>query len=191
MDLKELLGEDLYKQVMQKLGDHKIDIVSNGQWFPKEKFNAVNEDNKNLKKQLKERDGQLEELKKIDPEGLKQKIEELQQTNEQTKNDYEKKLADQAFNFALKGALADAKVKNPKTVEALLNKDAIKLDGDKLLGLEEQLKAIKESDAYLFESEKQQQQTPPKWSTGTHQNPSNDGEPTSLHEALAQRFSQN
>lgn len=59
MSLKELLGDDLYAQVIEKAGDQKIDIVSNGQWFPKERFDAVNNEKKELKSQLDERDQQL------------------------------------------------------------------------------------------------------------------------------------
>jgi hypothetical protein len=35
----------------------------------------------------------------------------------------------------------------------LLNLENIKLDGDNLIGLDDQLKAIKESDDYLFEDQ--------------------------------------
>lgn len=62
MDLKELLGEELYKQVIEKTGDKKIALVSDGNWIPKEKFNELNENTKDLKKQLKDRDAQLAEL---------------------------------------------------------------------------------------------------------------------------------
>jgi hypothetical protein len=60
-----------------------------------------------------------------------------------------------------------------------LNKEAIKLDGDKLLGLEEQLKNLKESDSYLFDSEQQQQQQPPKFTTGQHHKGTTDKNPFS------------
>ncbi|WP_026582130.1 phage scaffolding protein [Bacillus sp. J33] len=192
MDLKELLGEDLYNQVMQKAGENKIAIVSDGNWFPKEKFNQVNNDNKDLKKQLKDRDDQLSDLKTkaAGNEELTKQINDLTELNKKTAADYQAKLDQQAFDFALKDALSVAKAKNPKAVEALLNKEAIKLDGDKLLGLEEQLKAIKESDSYLFELEQQQQQqgSGVKFTTGQHQKQSG-GEPGSLAEALAQKFS--
>jgi hypothetical protein len=62
MDLKELLGEELFGQVMEKVRDKKIAIVSDGNWIPKEKFNELNENAKELKKQLKDRDTQLAEL---------------------------------------------------------------------------------------------------------------------------------
>jgi hypothetical protein len=191
MDLKELLGEDLYNQVMQKAGDSKIAIVSDGNWFPKDKFDQVNSDNKDLKKQLKDRDVQLSELKTkaTGNEELTKQINELTELNKKTAADYQAKLDQQSFDFALKDALSGAKAKNPKAVEALLNKDSIKLDGDKLLGLDEQLKGIKESDSYLFDSEDQhRQQTTTKYTTGNHQRQTA-GEPASLGEALAHRFS--
>jgi hypothetical protein len=189
MELKELLGEDLYNQVMQKAGDSKIAIVSDGNWFPKDKFDQVNSDNKDLKKQLKDRDVQLSELKTkaTGNEELTKQINDLTEQNKKTAADYQAKLDQQSFDFALKDALSGAKAKNPKAVEALLNKDSIKLDGDKLLGLDDQLKAIKESDSYLFDSE-EQQQTNTKFTTGNHQRETG-GEPASLQEALAQRFS--
>jgi hypothetical protein len=193
MDLKEMLGEDLYNQVIAKAGSNKIAVVSDGNWFPKEKFDQVNSDNKDLKKQLKDRDDQLADLKTkaAGNEDLTKQINDLTEMNKKTAADYQAKLDQQAFDFALKDALTGAKAKNPKAVEALLKKDAIKLDGDKLLGLDEQLKAIKESDSYLFESEQQQQQQQqqtPKFTIGQHQQQQT-GAPTSLAEALAQRFS--
>lgn len=188
MDLKELLGEELYKQVMEKAGDKKIAIVSDGNWIPKEKFNELNENTKELKKQLKDRDAQLTELgeKAKGHEELTAKINELTEVNKKTEADYQKKLDQQAFDFALKSALTNAKAKNPKAVEALLNKESIKLDGDKLLGLEDQLKALQKSDAYLFEAE--QQPSKPTFSHGQHQTTSA-GEPSTLFDALNQKFS--
>ncbi|MEH6988131.1 MAG: phage scaffolding protein [Bacillota bacterium] len=192
MDLKELLGEDLYNRVIQKAGENKIAIVSDGNWFPKEKFDQVNNDNKDLKKQLKDRDEQLSDLKikAAGNEELTKQINDLTELNKKTASDYQAKLDQQAFDFALKEALSGAKAKNPKAVEALLNKEAIKLDGEKLLGLEEQLKAIKESDSYLFETEQQQHQQGSgiKFTTGQHQKQSG-GEPSTLLDALNQRFS--
>lgn len=162
MDLKELLGEELYKQVMEKAGDHKIEIVSNGQWFPKEKFDDVNTSLKELKDQMKDRDKQLEELKTkaTGNEELQKQIQELQEKNENTEKEYQQKLQQQTFDYALKDALSGAKVRNPKAAKALLDLESIKLDGDKLLGLEDQLKTIKESDPYLFEEETPSEPSP-------------------------------
>jgi hypothetical protein len=155
MDLKELLGEELYNQVIEKTGDNKIAIVSDGNWFPKEKFNEVNNDNKELKKELKQRDEQLETLsvKAKGNEELTNEINTLKEANKTAQEEYDRKLAEFQKESKLDLALKDAKAKNPKAVKALLNNEAIKLDGDTLLGLEEQLKSLKESDGYLFGEE--------------------------------------
>jgi len=176
MDLKELLGEELYNQVTAKAGEHKIAVVSDGNWFPKEKFDEVNSQVKEYKKQLADRDKQLEDLKAkaAGNEELQKQIQQLQDQNNQIKDQYEKQLQEQQFNFALKEALTSAKARNPKAVEALLNKEAIKLDGDKLLGLDEQLKSLKESDPYLFDIENDGgQQQKPTFTTGQHQSSGN------------------
>ena len=47
-------------------------------------------------------------------------------------------------------ALINAGARNIKSVKANLDLDKVKLDGDKLFGFDEQLEALKKSDAYLF-----------------------------------------
>lgn len=155
MSLKELLGDDLYDQVIKKAGDQKIDIVSNGQWFPKERFDAVNNEKKELKSQLDERDQQLTALQKQAKgnEELQTAIEQLQEENKKVSEEYQQKLDRQAFDFAIESALRDAKARNIKSVKANLNVEELKLAGDKIIGLDEQLAALKESDGYLFETE--------------------------------------
>ncbi|AWB31531.1 phage scaffolding protein [Clostridium botulinum] len=144
MDLKELLGEELYNQVIQKVGDNRIDIVSNGNWIPKDKFDALDE-------QLKNANTTITDLKKSnkDNEELQTKV-----INYETKvKDYEKKIQDMQFNYALEGALKGANVRNTKAVKALLNLEGVKLDGENVLGLSEQIEALKKSDSYLFAEE--------------------------------------
>ena len=52
--LKKLLGEELYNQVSQKLGDKKIDVINNGQWIPKQKFDDVIKEKNEYKSKLEE-----------------------------------------------------------------------------------------------------------------------------------------
>jgi hypothetical protein len=152
-DLKELLGEELHEQVKPKLGDNHLLIdKSEGEWLPKDRFNEKNDEVKDLKKQLKDRDAQLDDLKTkaAGNEELTKQINDLTEQNKTTAQEYQDKLDKQAFDFALERSLSKEKAKNPKAVKALLDTESIKLDGDKLLGLEDQLKELKESDAYLF-----------------------------------------
>ncbi|MEC5422119.1 phage scaffolding protein [Virgibacillus sp. C22-A2] len=104
------------------------------------------------KKEVADRDKQLEELgKKAEGnEELQKQIKDLQAENENTKKENEENLSKARKDSKLDLALLNAKAKNPKAVKALLDAESIKLDGDKLLGLDEQLKALQESDSYLF-----------------------------------------
>jgi vancomycin resistance protein YoaR len=191
MKKEDLIKLGLDEEMAQKVAEASAEELKG--FIPKQRFDEVNAAKKQLEQELKDRDAQLEELKKVDAAGLQQKIQELQEANKKAAEEYQAKLNQQAFDFALKEALTGAKAKNVKAVEALLNKEAIKLDGDKLLGLEEQLKALKESDAYLFEDEQQQQQQQQhttKFTTGNHQRQSPSNEPTTLAEALAAKFFQ-
>lgn len=121
----------------------------------KDEADKAKEDAEELKSQLSERDKQLKDLNKKAEgnEELQAQIKQLQEDNKKVSEEYTQKLTQQAFDFSLEKALANAKAKNPKAVKALLNKEAIKLDGEKLLGLDEQLKALQESDGYLFGEE--------------------------------------
>lgn len=109
------------------------------------------------KQQLADRDTQLQELgeKAKGNEELTAQINELKEQNESTKTEYEQKLQQQAFDHKLENTLSGAKVKNTRALKALLDMDTIKLDGDTLKGLDDQLNKLKESDAYLFEPEKE------------------------------------
>ena len=72
-------------------------------------------------------------------------------------NKYNTDIAAVKLDSAVSMALVEAKAKNPKLVKAALDMSVIKLDGEKVLGLSEQLDKIKESDSYLFEVEQQKQ----------------------------------
>jgi chromosome segregation ATPase len=118
----------------------------------KDKADEAKEEAEEFKSQLSDRDKQLKDLSKKAEgnEDLQEQIKQLQADNKKVKVDYENRLAEKTFDFSLEKALSDAKAKNPRAVKALLDREAIKLDGDKLLGLEEQLKSLQESDGYLF-----------------------------------------
>lgn len=121
-------------------------------FIPKDKFNEVAEAKKKLEVDIQERDKQLEQLKNAAgaSEELKKQIEELQEANKKAAEEWQAKFAKMQLDFAIEKALTAAKAKNIKAVKALLDMEKVKLDGDKLLGLDDQLEAIKESDPYLF-----------------------------------------
>jgi predicted nuclease with TOPRIM domain len=121
-------------------------------FIPKDKYNEVAEAKKKLETDIQERDNQLEQLKNAagNSEELKAQIEQLQADNKKASEEWQAKMAQMQLDFAVERALTTAKAKNAKAVKALLDMEKVKLDGEQLLGLDDQLKAIKESDPYLF-----------------------------------------
>lgn len=142
-----------------------------------DKVDGLESQIEDYKTQLADRDTQLQELgeKAKGNEELTAQIEELKQQNESAKEEYEAKLQQQTFDHKLDTALASAKVKNTKAVKALLDMDMVKLDGDTLKGLDDQLGKLKESDEYLFETETDSQ-TPQIVTPGNPNGGSNSGE---------------
>lgn len=174
---------DWLKELLKKAGipEDKLDSTITDinkelpkHFIPKDKYNEAAEAKRKLEADLAARDTQLEELKKAagDSEELKQQINELQEANKATKEEWEAKTAQMRLNFAIEKALTTAKAKNAKAVKALLDMEKVKLDGEQLLGLDDQLTAIKDSDPYLFgEASKVGSGTNPPGAGNTEMNP--------------------
>ncbi|EMZ4167460.1 phage scaffolding protein [Listeria monocytogenes] len=124
----------------------------------KDKVISAEAERDGLKSQLAQRDDDIEALKTDSgtSKSLKTQLETLQDNYETLKKDSEAKLVETRKGAALDLALANAKARNPKAVKALLDNDKLELTDEGLKGLDEQLGALQESDAYLFaqESEK-------------------------------------
>lgn len=118
---------------------------------PKDVYNAAADAKKKLEADLKDRDQQLEELKKSAgaSEDLKQQIQTLQEENKKAKEKYEADLRDLTLTNAIKLAVA-GKVHDEDLVAGLIDKTKLVIDGDKVVGLDEQLKSLQESKAFLF-----------------------------------------
>lgn len=146
--LKEMgLDEETAKKVLES---YQASIKD--EYIPIARFNEVNEERKELKTQIAERDSQLKELKvKVaGNDELTAKITELESANNQTKEEYETKIAAIKKDTSIELKLKDERAKNIKAVKALLDLDKVSLDGDNLIGLDEQLKTLKEKESYLF-----------------------------------------
>ncbi|MFY0520912.1 phage scaffolding protein [Lysinibacillus sp. UGB7] len=157
MDLKELLGEELYKQVSEKLGENKVAVVSDGNWFPKSKFDEVNGEKKLLEEQLVDRDTQLKELGKNAEatEGLQAEITKLQNENKQATEKHAADVEQLKINSAVDLALSTAKARNLTAAKALLDLDGVVIDKDgNVVGLEDKVKGLVESETtkFMFES---------------------------------------
>ena len=150
--LKALFGTEAltWEQLDEKLKDNKEIKLANlaaGSYVDKSKFDnkvtELEEANKTIK-------GLRESVEKFDGVDL----EKLKNDASEWEKKYNTDIAAVKLDSAVNMALVEAKAKNPKLAKAALDMSLVKLDGEKLVGLSEQLDNLKKSDAYLFEEEK-------------------------------------
>lgn len=138
-----------------------------------------------LQKQISDRDKQLETLKKSsgDNAALQEEIAKLQEANKTAKAEYEAQMKKVQLDSKVETALLGAKAKNTKAVRALLDESKISIDGENVLGLKEQLEALKKDAAYLFGEDKGLNPPPPAGDT-----PPAPAEPKGLLGALQEKY---
>jgi len=162
MDLKKLLGEELFEQVEAKLkevDDKDVELFiaseNDGDFVRRNRLNEESDKVKELRSQLQDYDTQIEELKKhADASSeLQDKIKEIQDAKKEEVESLNNKLRQKTLDNEIEKELIKRKARNPKAVKALLDNDTIKLEeDDSVVGLSEQLDKLQESDDYLFES---------------------------------------
>ena len=152
--LRTILGdvytEEIDKKVSEEIGKNFV---------ARSDFNTVNTEKKNLEDTVKDRDKQLEELKKSsgDNAELKEQIEVLQKENKNAEIAYEKEIKDLKIKNAVEVALSASGAKNLKAVKALLDLENAELAEDGTVkGLDDQIKKLAESkdSAFMFEAGK-------------------------------------
>lgn len=128
--LKEVLGDELFEQVTQKLeGNDTIKLVNaaEGAYISKEEYEKA-------LAQVKENNDLASEL-----ETVKKEKEELQNTFDKFK-----------YNSAYEMALVKSGAKNPKALKGLIDESKLTFDDEGLKGFDEQLEQIKADNDYLF-----------------------------------------
>ena len=176
--LKEILGDsytdEIAEAVKKKIGE---DFVA------RDDFNDVNEKKKELKEQLDQRDAQLEELKKVDPEGLKAKIEELETKNQEAAEKYEQDLAKRDYEIAAERFVDGLKPKDALSKKAILlefKSKEFKKDDDGFQGAKEWAEQFKKDNASHFQGASDK--------TGMEHNPGGEGEKTLADEITSEIF---
>ena len=130
----------------------------NGSFVTKSRFNEVNTELTNAKNTIKERDTQLETLKKStgDTKALQDQITQLQTDNANQKKAHEAEMKALKIGNAVDMALTGAKAKNNTAVKALMADFLAKAelaDDGTVKGLGDEIKKLVEGKdtAFLFE----------------------------------------
>ena len=151
-DLSVLLGDELYKQVSEKLGDKKL-IFDDGKMIPKYRFDEVNSSLKETKESKENLEKEISKIKRDfkDTEGLTQKIESLQEDLKTQKIQSEIKEKQTLKKIALKDALNQSGAKHHELLEGKFELDKIELDTyGKIIEFDKMLEPIKLGYKDLF-----------------------------------------
>lgn len=160
-------------------------------YVPKERFDEVNEAKKKAEKDVQDRDEQIEDIKKSagDNEALQKQIEELQAASKEAEEKYQNELKDTKLTNAIKLAVT-GKAHDEDLVAGLFDKSKLILNDDgKVVGIDEQLKSIKEGKGFLFK-EDQKEGKPGFHKVGGNPPENNEGGNVSLKDAIAAHFQQ-
>ena len=148
------------KELLEKLakGETTVDDVlaaideADKEKVPRSRLNDKNEEIKELKAELSNRDEQINGLMKAAKGN--EKLEEQLKSLEQQNQDWEQKYKQTQIDTAIKLAAKDAK--DPADVLAFIKKDSLQLNEDgTIAGLDEAMKSLRESKSYLFAEEQQ------------------------------------
>lgn len=169
--LKEILGEDLFNQVKNKVSsynekadkDKRVSIanVNGDEYVTKAKYSQLEIDLNNTKTSLSTAQTTIEDLKKSNGDNaeLQQKVSDYETkiANLETASKEEK--AKMLKEIAIKDALYAEKAKHPELLISKFDLSKIILDekGEKVVsGIEEQIKSNKETYKDLFGETEQQ-----------------------------------
>jgi len=164
-----------------KLAKETVDAImaENGKDIEKHKTDAETQKKaaEQAQDQLKEANKTIEGFKAMNIDEIKKSADDWKKKAEDAEKTSAAEISKLRTEHALDSALRAGKAKNPKFVKAALDMEKIKLDGDKLLGLDDQLTALKTSDPYLFDAEDADDDDPANKQTGIRLNSGGDHKP--------------
>lgn len=153
--IKQHTGEDgklnieaLIKDVNKTAPEHVV---------PKDQYNTVAQERNQLKTTIKERDTQLEDLKKAGSvEDLKKQIEDLNEANKKKDEEYRRQINDMVIDTAIEKALE--KAAHPELLKLKIDRTALKVEGEgtdrKVAGLDDIVSSLKKDYKDFFPVDK-------------------------------------
>ena len=153
--LKASLGDELYAQAAEKLKDVEgmsIIATNDGSWLPKARLDDEIGKHKATKAALADLTKQLEDAKKAGEgsEALRASVDELKALLAER----DSTISGMRRSQKVRAILAKANARDPAVLEKLLDQAKIgEDDKGELTGVEDQLKALRESAGYLFNEE--------------------------------------
>lgn len=149
---KALTFEEL-KAAIEANDKIKIANLKDGGYVAKDKFDTETAKAKKAQEDLDAANVAIEKFKGMDVEAIKAAAEKYKTDFEAAQITHRADMEKLQFSFALDNALKTAKAKNTKAVKALLSIEGLKLDGETIIGLKDQLAKVVTEAPYLFDIE--------------------------------------
>jgi len=136
-----------------KLSKEVIDMImaENGKDIEETKKKYADYDT--VKQQLEEANSQIQSFKDMDIDGIKRAAADWEQKAKEAKEEADKKIAALQFDSLIETQIRQAKGRGVKSIRANLDLEALRESKNQEADVKAALEKLKESDAYLFDTE--------------------------------------
>lgn len=134
--------------IAEDLADKILEDV-NKDYVPGYRYKEVKDSLESLNSEISKRDKQIDGLKKLsgNKEELEAEINSLKEANKKAKEEAEENLKAIRKDNAITEYLYNQRVNNVGVLKKLLNNQDIKYEDEKLIGIDEQMKALREDNS--------------------------------------------
>lgn len=171
MELRELLGEELYAQVDAKIQEHNSGIddklkhvryadLSEGNYVSREKYVSLETKSNGLQTQLNDVNNTIKSYKDMDIDRIKQSAENWETKYNEDTQKLQSQLDSQERTFAAERYLDGQKIKSPLSRKTILNEflaQNMEFKDGKFTGADEYMKKVKEQYPDEFDPEQKEE----------------------------------
>ncbi len=181
MELKELLGDELYGQVEAKLNEHNEGIedklqhvryvdLSEGNYVSKEKYQTATSKAKGLEDQLSKANKTIKSYKDMDIDGIKQSAADWEEKYEKETAALNAQIETDRKRFAAERFMDGQKIKSPLSRKAILQEflaQNMEFKDGAFVGADEYMKGVREKYPDEFEQGEGEKPGKKTWVRGT------------------------
>lgn len=181
MELRELLGDELWGQVDAKIQEHNSGIkndvekvrfidLSEGKFVSKEKYGELETAKKGVEKQLKDANTTIKSYQDMDIDGIKQSVKDWEKKYQEDTDALNAQIESDRKKFAAERFMDGQKIKSPLSRKAILSEflaQNLEFKDGAFVGADEYMKGVRERYPDEFEQEDEGKPQKKTWVRGT------------------------